>query len=176
MLLQGRITLLMPTLKKGCCTNSSLQTWAKECSWPSHECHTYRKASVTPSASVSADWGQQVLQEAMLTRGMVEGRLLNSCFQSWHLGRVVGTGLPALGHSRRGTASTTAELCRLYSLLFQDSIFGQKCQACSWQISQKRQREEENNEKYFIHLVEKRRRSRLKPSLLNPTILQALAS
>lgn len=66
MLPQRRMMLLMPTLKKGCCTNSSLQTWASECSWHSHKCHAHWKASVTPSASVSADWRQQMVQEAML--------------------------------------------------------------------------------------------------------------
>lgn len=66
MLPQRRMMLLMPTLKKGCCKNSSLQTWASERSWHSHKCHAHWKSSVTPSASVSAYWRQQMVQEAML--------------------------------------------------------------------------------------------------------------
>lgn len=66
MLLQRKVILLMPKLKKSCCTNSSLQTWASECLRHSHKCHAHQKASVTTSASVSADWRQQMLQEAVL--------------------------------------------------------------------------------------------------------------
>lgn len=117
-----------------------------------------------------------MLQEAMLARGMVEGRLLKSCFQSWHLGRVVGTGLAALGHSRGGAASTTAEHgagCMASSL--KRVFLAKSVRHAVGRFLRRAKERKKIMKSIFIHLVE-RRRSRLKPSLLNPAMLQALAS